>query len=180
MRFQNSVAVLTLGLVALLPVAAQGGWAIIDENGHRTSVSRGRLKMAPQGAQGVSMALDIGRARLWVADAGRKTYWEGTVEQYCQAMKETMAGAMADMQAQMAAAMKDMPPEQRAQMQQMMNAMRGGGAGPAPTVTAEKTGEVETIAGLSAKRRRTATVRVGTVAVIAPISPSDGSRGRRS
>ena len=155
MRFQNSVAGLALGLVALLPAAAQGGWAIIDENGHQTSLSRGRLKMAPQGAQGVSMALDIGRARLWVADGGRKTYWEGTVEEYCQAMKSTMAGAMADMEAQMTAAMKDMPPEQRAQMQQMMKSMRGGGAtGPAPTVTVEKTNEVETIAGLSARKFR--------------------------
>ena len=29
------------------------------------------------------MVLDVGRARLWIADPGRRLYWEGTVDQYC-------------------------------------------------------------------------------------------------
>jgi hypothetical protein len=155
MRFPKTVSMLAIALCLLPAAAAEAGWVITDQEGHQTSLSRGRLKMAPREAQGVSMALDIGRGRMWVADAGKKTYWEGTVEEYCQAMKSTMAGAMADMEKQMAEAMKDMPPAQREQMQQMMKNMRGGGPGaPAPKVTIEKTNDVQTIAGLPARKFR--------------------------
>jgi hypothetical protein len=156
MRFPRTVALFTLALAALLAPRAEAGWVILDEGGNQTALSKGRLKMTPKESHGVSMALDVGRARMWVADAGKKAYWEGTVEEYCQAMKSTMAGAMADMEKQMAEAMKDMPPAQREQMQQMMKNMRGGGApgGPAPKVTIEKTNETEKIAGLSARKFR--------------------------
>lgn len=103
----------------------------------------------------MAMSLDIGRARMWVADSTRRTFWEGTVEEYCQAMRTTMTGAMADMEKQMAEAMKDMPPAQREQMQQMMKNMRGGAPNaPAPRVTVEKTSETERIAGLPARKFR--------------------------
>jgi Domain of unknown function (DUF4412) len=153
---RRSAPLLALALLLLLTPAVEAGWIIVDEGGQQTSLSRGRLKMAPKEAQGVSMVLDIGRARMWVADAGRRTYWEGTVEEYCQAMRTTMAGAMADMEKQMAEAMKDMPPAQREQMQQAMKSMRGGGgpSGPPPKVTIEKTNETEKIAGLSARKFR--------------------------
>jgi len=157
MRYLRSAHVLSIALLLLVTPAVEAGWIIVDEGGHQTSLSRGRLKMAPKEAQGVSMVLDIGRARMWVADAGRRVYWEGTVEEYCQAMRGAMTDAMADMEKQMAEAMKDMPPAQREQMQQMMKNMRGGGGapgGPAPTVTIEKTNETEKIAGLSARRFR--------------------------
>lgn len=156
MRLQKPVAMLTFALCTLLAPLAQAGWVIVDEGGNQTSLSRGRLKMSPKESHGVSMSLDIGRARMWVADANKKAYWEGTVEEYCQAMRTTMAGAMADMEKQMAEAMKDMPPAQREQMQQMMKQMRGGGApgGPAPKVTIEKTSQVDTIAGLPARKFR--------------------------
>jgi hypothetical protein len=154
MRFHRSAPALLVAVMLLAP-AAQAGWLIEDEGGHQTSISRGRMKMAPKEAQGVSMALDVGRARMWVADANRRVYWEGTVEEYCQGMRGAMAGAMADMEKQMAESMKDMPPAQREQMQQMMKNMRGGGAsGSTPKVTVEKTNETEKIAGLSARKYR--------------------------
>src|SRR5262245_33288219 len=119
MRYLTSARILLLALALAAP-AAETGWIIVDEGGHQTSLSRGRLKMAPKEAQGVSMSLDIGRARMWVADSGRRVFWEGTVEEYCQAMKGAMDGMMADMEKQMAAAMKDMPAAQREQMQQTL------------------------------------------------------------
>jgi Domain of unknown function (DUF4412) len=88
---------------------------------------------------------------VWVADAGRRLYWEGTVEEYCQAVRGTMAAA----EQQMAEHLKNMPPAQREQVEQMMKQMqRGGGAagGPAPRVSVERTGETETIAGLPARK----------------------------
>jgi len=158
MRIPKTVCVLAIALGTALSSPVEAGWVIVDEGGNETALSRGRLKMSPKEAQGVSMSLDIGRARMWAADAGKKTYWEGTVEEYCQGMRTTMAGKMADMEKQMAEAMKDMPPAQREQMQQMMKNMRGGGggapAGPAPKVTIEKTTEIEKIAGLPARKFR--------------------------
>jgi len=155
MRIPKTVCVLAIALGTALSSPVEAGWVIVDEGGNETALSRGRLKMSPKEAQGVSMSLDIGRARMWAADAGKKAYWEGTVEEYCQGMRTTMAGKMADMEKQMAEAMKDMPPAQREQMQQMMKNMRGGGPGaPMPKVTIEKTTEVQTIAGLPARKFR--------------------------
>jgi hypothetical protein len=141
---------LGLALLLLLPPAADAGWVILDEGGDQTLLSRGRLKMAPKKAEGHSMAIDVGRARLWIANAGKRAYWEGPVEEYCQAVRGTMAAA----EKQMAEAMKDLPPAQREQMQQMMKQMGRGtpGAGPPPRVTVERTSETQTIAGLPARK----------------------------
>jgi uncharacterized protein DUF4412 len=153
MRFHQTIA--ALALLTLLAPAAEAGWMIVDDGGNQTSISRGRLKLAPRQAQGVSMVLDVGRGRMWVADGNRRAYWEGTVEEYCQSMRTTMAGAMADMEKQMAETMKDMSPAQREQIQQMMKNARGGGpAGPPPKVTVEKTAETDKIAGLTARKFR--------------------------
>jgi hypothetical protein len=159
MTFPSTVRTLGLALLLLIPAAAAAGWVIVDEAGHRTALSRGRLKIAPPDARGVSMVLDIGRARMWVADAERRLFWEGTVEEYCQGMRGAMAGAMADMDKQMADAMKDLPPAQREQMQQMLRNLGGGRgeagpAAPAPRVTIEKTGETDRIAGLPVRKYR--------------------------
>ncbi|HEU4370218.1 MAG TPA: DUF4412 domain-containing protein [Methylomirabilota bacterium] len=142
---------LALASVLLLAPAAHAGWIILDEGGDHTLLSRGRLKVAPKRAEGHSVMLDVSRARMWVADAGRRAYWEGPVEEYCQAVRGTMAAV----DKQMAEAMKDLPPAQREQMQQMMKQMgRGGAPGPAPRVTIERTGETQTIAGLPTRKYR--------------------------
>src|SRR6184192_8360 len=149
------------GLVAallLVPPAADAGFVILDEAGHQTLLSRGRLKITPKDASGIAMVLDVGRARMWVADAGRRVYWEGTVEQYCQEMRGAMSGAMAEMEQRMAEQLKDVPPAQREQMEQLMKQMgrgRGGApAGPPPQVTIERTNETARIAGLPARKYR--------------------------
>jgi uncharacterized protein DUF4412 len=159
MRYLLRAPWLALALLLLLAPAVEAGFAIVDEGGHQTLVSRGRLKMAPTEGRGVSMVIDVGRARMMVADAGRHLYWEGTVEEYCQEMRGAMAGAMADMDKRMAEQLKDMPPAQRQQMEQMMRQMGRGGAagapaGPPPQVTVERTNETDTIAGLSARKYR--------------------------
>jgi len=99
--------VLTVLLVAAS--AADAGWLIVDENGDQTLISRGRLKMSPKQGDGRSMVLDLARARMWVADAGRSLYWDGTVEEYCEAVRGTMAAAEKAMLEQL----KDMPLAQR-------------------------------------------------------------------
>jgi hypothetical protein len=134
-------------------VAAAAGWVIVDEGGDRTMLSRGRLKIAPRRAEGHSLMLDVGRARMWIADAGRRAYWEGPVEAYCEAVRGTMAAV----DRQVAEAMKDLPPAQREQMLQMMKQMGRPVPGTPvtpPRVTVERTGETQTIAGLTARKYR--------------------------
>jgi hypothetical protein len=138
--------VLTVLLVAAS--VADAGWLIVDENGDQTLVSRGRLKMSPKQGDGRSMVLDLARARMWVADAGRSLYWDGTVEEYCAAVRGTMAATEKAMLEQL----KDMPPAEREKMMRQMGI--GGAAGPRPKVTIERTADTETIAGLVARKYR--------------------------
>jgi hypothetical protein len=150
---RHRIRPLALASLLLLAPAAEAGWVIVNEGGDQTLVSRGRLKMAARKAEGHSMTLDVSRARMWVADAGRRVYWDGTVDEYCQAMRGTMAAV----EQQMAEAMKNMSPAQREQMQQMMKQMGRGGAapaGPPPKVTVERTDETATIAGLATRKYR--------------------------
>jgi hypothetical protein len=138
------------GAVVLLAVAAaDGGWIVVDHSGDQTLISQGRLKMAPRRTEDASMVLDLVRGRMWVADAGRRLYWEGTVEEYCEAA----GGMMALAQQQLSDHVKNMPPAQRAQMEQMMRPTTRG-AGTAPRVTIERAGDTETIAGLPANKYR--------------------------
>jgi len=157
MRYLRAAGWVVLALFPLAAPAAEAGYAITDEGG-QTLVSRGRLKLAPKEGD-VSMVVDVGRGRMQIADAGRRLYWEGTVEQYCEGMRGAMAGVMAAMDKRMAEQLKDMPPAQREQVQQMMRQMGHGGpgappAGPPPQVTVERTGDMATIAGLSARKFR--------------------------
>ena len=130
-RLLRVAGALLLAAGCLAAFTAEAGWLIVDENGDRTLVSRGRLKMDPRQAQGQSMVLDLTRAHMWVADAGRHLYWEGTVEEYCQAVR-TLAPSL--------------PPPPAAGS--------GGAGAPPPAVTLERTDETETIANLPTRKYR--------------------------
>ena len=140
---------LVLSVLLVAASAADAGWLVVDENGDQTLISRGRLKMSPRQGDGRSMVLDLGRARMWVADAGRQLYWDGTVEEYCEAVRGTMAAAGKAMVEQF----KDMPPAQREKMMRHMG-IGGAAPGPGPTVTVERTADTEKIAGLAARKYR--------------------------
>lgn len=153
-RLLSVAQALLLAAGLLTPSAAQAGWLIVDDKGDQTLLSRGRLKMASRQAEGHSMVLDLTRARLWVADSGRRLYWDGTVEEYCQGVRGTMAAA----ERQMTEQLEKMSPAQREQLEPMLKQMgRGataGTAGPPTRVTVERTGETETIAALPTRKHR--------------------------
>jgi hypothetical protein len=99
------------------------------------------------------MVLDLTRARVWVADASRRVYWDGTVEEYCGAARATMV-ALED---QVAELLKSLPPEQREQAAQSLKQQTARftpAGGPAPRVTVERTDQTETIAGLPTHKYR--------------------------
>jgi hypothetical protein len=142
---------LALFVILVAASTADAGWLIVDDNGDQTLVSRGRLKMAPREGDGRAMVLDLARARMWVADSGRRLYWDGTVEEYCQAVR----GSMGMVEQQMAEQLKDLPEAERAQaLQTMKQRMGGDPSAPPPRVTIERTPDTETIAGLTARRYR--------------------------
>ena len=150
-RLPSVARALLLGIGFLIASVTEAGWLIMDENGDQTLLSRGRLKMAPKQADGQAMVLDLARARVWVADPGRRLYWDGTVEEYCQGLRALMPSP----EAQLAEQLKDLPPDQREQIAQMMKQKMGrGAAGPPPKVTVERTAETETIAKLPTRKYR--------------------------
>ena len=142
---------LLVALIWLGPGVADAGFAIVDEAGHQTLVSRGRLKFTPREA-GVAIVLDVGRGKMWVADAARRIYWDGTVEEYCGAAQGTVAAA----EQQIGEHVKGMPPAQRQQIEDMLRQMAGGRATgtPAPRVIVEPTAETETIARFPTRKYR--------------------------
>jgi hypothetical protein len=143
---------LALGIVLLATAAvADAGWLIVDGQGNETLVAGGRLKTMLRQGDGQSMVLDVSRARVWVADAGRRVYWEGTVDEYCRAAHGTMAAA----EAQVAEHVRSLPSSQREQVAQMMRQLHPAPAARAgPHVTVERTGETLAIAGLPAQKYR--------------------------
>jgi hypothetical protein len=163
---------LTLPLL-VVPISvppALAGYVVVDENGDRTLISKGRIKTVPRKGQ-EAFVLDVGRARLWLTNPESRQYWEGTVDEFCAGLRKTIGTAVAGMQGEMAEQMKTMQremakmsPAERQQMEQMMKMMermgaQGGAqtkAPPAPAkprrVTVQATGETATIAGLPTRK----------------------------
>src|SRR5215510_6536393 len=144
----RSVIAIALALLLLGPLAADAGYLIADQNGEQVLLSTGRLKMAPKSAGGLVMVLDVGRARVWVADPGQKRYWEGTVDEYCDGVRKLSAVPTADLEQMMAEQLKDMPPEERERTLQLMKRAQGEGtSGRVPKVTVQPTSDTDTISG---------------------------------
>jgi hypothetical protein len=142
--------------------SAHAGYAIVDQQGLETVVSKGRVKHASRTAEQPVVVFDVGRGRLWFANPRTRSYWEGTADEFCTSMRSTVASAMSEVEKQMKDQLAKLPPDQRAQVEQMMKqALQGQagqrGAAPAPRVTVERTAEQATIAGLPAKRYRVLT-----------------------
>ena len=59
-----------LCVLLLGPLTAHAGYLIVDQNGEQVLLSTGRLEDGALLAGGIVMVLDVGRARLWIADPG--------------------------------------------------------------------------------------------------------------
>lgn len=150
-------AIVALLVLLVLPHAAHAGYVLVDNTGEQTLVSRGRLKFVPKETAEPTLVLDLARARMWIADPTRRTFWEGTVDEYCTGVRAMMGGGIAGVEQQMKEQMAGMSPAEREQMQKMLDAMKGGGrpSGGAPRkVTVERGARDEPVAGLSARRYR--------------------------
>jgi hypothetical protein len=89
----RGAAVLALALGAVAPAWALGGLAFVDESGDQTLIAGGRVKISPTSPDAPAFMLDMTRARVWVANPGQRTVWEGTVDEYCASVKGLAEGA---------------------------------------------------------------------------------------
>ncbi|HUF91527.1 MAG TPA: hypothetical protein VMR23_04065 [Candidatus Limnocylindria bacterium] len=85
---------LALGVLAA-PAAVTAGVMFVDEGGDRTLLSTGRVKIAPASPDAPTFVLDMARGRMWVANRARRTFWEGTIDEYCAGVTGSIAGGAA-------------------------------------------------------------------------------------
>ena len=149
--------------VALLTAWVLGGTGAAEAQG----VTAYRLHMAGAGGamsiSGGVATMDLGPlgtrgfvpegGRLWMANRSRKTYWEGTLEEYCRSSGEERSRAEAEMLRRMGA---HVPPGLREKVQEETQRQDREGAdraarkpteAPAVTVSVESTGRTALIAG---------------------------------
>jgi hypothetical protein len=155
-----AAAVLVLaGAVAATSAPAAAGYVFVDESGDQTLLATGRVKISPTSPDAPTFMLDMTRARLWMANPGRRTFWEGTVDEYCASVKSLAGGAMGGMGKTLDEQLKDLPPAERARIQALVEgagrppAASGASAGPV-RVTVERTAHTETIAGWPTRKYR--------------------------
>jgi hypothetical protein len=141
-------------LAAALTVATAHGGYRIEMGGVEILVGEGRLRRSiPQ--LGIIMAFDPARDALWLANSKTRTYWQGTVAEYCTDAKRTQEAMKAQI-------MGKLSPEQRRFMEQhMKKEQETPAATPEPQktikpvrVTVERTDETEIIAGRAAHKVR--------------------------
>jgi len=119
------------GVIMLLSATVEAGWIMLEREGDRTLISKGRLKSS---ADGISWILDGPANTLYFFDGNEKTYAAGTVEDYC--------GATAALVEQ---TMKNLPAEQRQTLEQMLKKDKGEAA--RHTVSVAEAGDGGMIAG---------------------------------
>lgn len=156
------IALLLAACALALPAQVFAGFLFVDERGAQMFLSKGRIKHVSSSGEEPVVAVDSTRGRLWVSNPRAKAYWEGTVEEFCTAVKALTGGAAgAAMSPEMDKLMKEklagLPPDQQEMVKQMM--ARSGQAQqaapePPPRVTVEAAGDGENVAGLATKKFR--------------------------
>lgn len=91
----HAAAAVLLALAGVAPAGAAGGFVFVDQSGDQTLLAAGRVKVAPTSPDEPAFMLDMTRARVWVSNPGRRTFWEGTVDEYCTSVKPFTGGATA-------------------------------------------------------------------------------------
>jgi hypothetical protein len=142
--------VFALLAAALGTAAAHAGYRMETE-GVEILMAEGRLRRSLPEA-GIIMAFDPVRDALWLANSRTRTYWQGTVAEYCSEAKRAQ-DAMKDR------FMGRLSPEQKQHMKEEQEKEKEKpAAAPEPRrpvrVEIERTGETETIAGRPARKVR--------------------------
>lgn len=130
------LAVLLLPMFALA-VTSEAGLIMVDKDGSRTLISKGKLKNVSE-EESQTMVFDADHEVLTVIDAEKQAFARGTVDEFCSEVSSIIGDAM-----------KGMSEEEKAMMQQFMSMSKQKKKGPPPRVVVTKVGSGGKVAGLS-------------------------------
>ena len=141
-------------IVAVFACSANAGYRATTSSGTEILISDGRIRTSIP-ALGFLRGFDPARGRFWIANTNTRTFWQGTVEEYCADAKRTQDEMTAPR-------MTNIPPEQRRMMEEHMRRQQSGPQGAAPEpppakpvkVTIERTDERRTIGGQEVRKVR--------------------------
>jgi len=141
-------------LLVLAAAVAHAGVRFTDESGAQSLVSKGRFKQAYGSAAQSQSMIDMQSGQMWMSNAERKVYWQGTVDEFCGQMKHAASAMQDAVRKGMEEQMTKMSPGQRAKMAEAMKRFGALGgleekpeAAREPEVTVERTNDTATIAG---------------------------------
>jgi Domain of unknown function (DUF4412) len=141
-------------LLVLAAAVAHAGFRFTDENGAQSLVSKGRFKQAYGSAAQSQSMIDMQSGQMWMSNAERKVYWQGTVDEFCGQIKHAASAMQDAVRKGMEEQMTKMSPGQRAKMAEAMKRFGALGdreekpeAAREPEVTVERTDDTATIAG---------------------------------
>jgi hypothetical protein len=87
-RFRVTVSLLAGVMAVLVPVTpVLAGINVVEATGTRTLISHGRIKIV-SGKGPLSFSIDVRGSRLWLANSESRRFWEGTVDEYCEGLRQ--------------------------------------------------------------------------------------------
>jgi Domain of unknown function (DUF4412) len=110
---------LAAALVAALTASAEAGYLLVDKDGDRTLVSKGKVKELAGDDEGPQSVFDLATARAWMSNPERRVYWEGTIDELCTTIRETARSMAKQMEQSIESQLAKLPPETRAKAEEL-------------------------------------------------------------
>jgi hypothetical protein len=124
-------------LIFLFAVSSPAGVILVDRDGSKTLISKGKLKNVTEG-ESQTIIFDADSEVMTVIDGEKRAYARGTVEEFCGEVSSIMGDAM-----------KGMSEEEKAMMLQFMNKGKQKKTGAPLQVEVAREGSGGKLAGLS-------------------------------
>lgn len=147
--------------VVLTAATAHAGFRLTDENGMQTLVSNGRLKQQLGGAARAQTVIDMRTGDMWMSNAERKIYWQGTVDEFCGQMRQAASAIRDAVRTGMKDRLAAMSPAERAKVEEAMKHFGAFGRRESahadahqPHVKIERTDDTSTVAGRPTRKYR--------------------------
>jgi hypothetical protein len=116
--FVRGAALASAVFASAVPNAAMAGYRIVQQDGDTLLVSGGRYKSVAKDPGKPLYVLDVNRGRMLMSAPSAKSYWEGTVEEFCKefpkALEQSVAQATKEMERQQQAELAKLTPTERA------------------------------------------------------------------
>ncbi len=74
---------------------------VVANDGTETLVTSDRMRITVGDKRGWQTGLDARHGELWIADSGRRMYWEGPIDEYCRHVNRTIERAVSLLRGQL-------------------------------------------------------------------------------